>query len=81
MNTNKPFADMTVDEQIASLHACLAEILGQYELGEYETESINHEFNSSFKVTLASGEKFALRINLNSSRSIENLNAEIAWVS
>ena len=81
MSTNKPFADMTVDEQIASLDACLAEILGQYELGRYETESINHEFNSSFKVTLASGEKFALRINVNSSRSIENLNAEIAWVS
>jgi Ser/Thr protein kinase RdoA (MazF antagonist) len=81
VNTNKPFADMTVDEQIASLDVCLAEILDQYELGQYEAESINHEFNSSFKVTLASGEKFALRINVNSSRSIENLNAEIAWVN
>lgn len=81
MNASKPFADMTVDEQIASLDACLAEILDQYELGQYEAESINHEFNSSFKVTLASGEKFALRINVNSSRSIENLNAEIAWVT
>jgi Ser/Thr protein kinase RdoA (MazF antagonist) len=81
VSTNKPFADMTVDDQIASLDACLAEILDQYELGQYEAESINHEFNSSFKVTLASGEKFALRVNVNSSRSIENLNAEIAWVN
>lgn len=72
---------MTVEEQIASLDDCVAEILGQYELGEYETESINHEYNSTFKVTLASGDKFALRINVNSSRSIKNLNAEIAWVS
>jgi len=81
VNTNKPYADMTVEEQIESLDGCLKEILGQYELGDFETESINHEYNSTFKVTLASGDKFALRINLNSSRSIENLKAEISWVT
>jgi Ser/Thr protein kinase RdoA (MazF antagonist) len=71
---------MTIEEQISSLDACLAEILGQYELGEFVAESINHEYNSTFKVTAASGKKFALRINVNSTRLIENLNAEIAWV-
>jgi Ser/Thr protein kinase RdoA (MazF antagonist) len=81
VSTNKPFAEMTIEEQIASLDDCVAEILGQYELGDFETESINHEYNSTFKVTAASGGKFALRINLNSSRSIENLNAEISWVT
>ena len=80
MNEIKPFADMTIDEQIASMDGCLAEILGQYDLGEYEAESINHEFNSTFKVTTASGAKFALRINVNSSRTPENLNAEIFWI-
>lgn len=81
MSTNKLFADMTIAEQIASFDASLAEILSQYDLGEYEAESINHEFNSTFKVTTGSGEKFALRINVNSSRSPENLNAEIYWIS
>ena len=81
MNTNKPFADMTIDEQIASLDGCLNEILRQYDLGDFEAESINHEFNSTFKVTTSSGEKFALRINVNSNRTIGNLNAEIFWIT
>lgn len=81
MSTNKPFDEMTIEEQIASLDDCLVEILDQYELDEYEAESINHEFNSTFKVTAGSGEKFALRINVNSSRSPENLNAEIFWIT
>ena len=81
MNDNKAFADMTIEEQIASLADCLNEILGQYDLGEYEAESINHEFNSTFRVTTSAGEKFALRINVNSNRTTENLNAEIFWIS
>ena len=71
---------MTIEEQIASLDDCLVEILNQYDLGAYKTESISHEFNSTFKVTDVSGEKFALRINVNSTRSLANLNGEIAWV-
>lgn len=81
MSSPKDFSAITIEEQIASLDACLVEILNQYELGEYEVESINHEFNSTFKVTAGSGQKFALRINVNSSRSPENLNAEIFWVT
>jgi Ser/Thr protein kinase RdoA (MazF antagonist) len=71
---------MTVEEQIESLDGCLNEILSQYDLGEFVAESINHEFNSTFKVTSGSGDKFALRINVNSSRSPENLHAEIFWI-
>jgi hypothetical protein len=59
----------------------LSEILAQYDLGDYEAESINHEFNSTFAVTSAVGERFALRINVNSTRSLENLRAEIFWVN
>ena len=72
---------MTIEEQIASLADCLNEILGQYDLGEYEAESINHDYNSTFRVTTSAGEKFALRINVNSNRTTENLNAEIFWIS
>ena len=81
MNDNKAFADMTIEEQIGSLDDCLKEILSQYDLGEFEAESINHEFNSTFKVTTAVGEKFALRINVNSNRTIGNLKAEIFWIT
>ena len=80
--TSQPlFAEMSVEQQVESLADCLSEILEQYELGVCETESINHEFNSTFKVTAADGEFFALRINVNSNRSIENLKAEVFWVN
>ena len=75
------FEAMTTEQQVDSLAECVVEILNQYELGLYETDSINHEFNSTFKVISQSGEKFALRINVNSNRTLANLNAEVAWVN
>jgi Ser/Thr protein kinase RdoA (MazF antagonist) len=74
------FAQMTTDEQIASLGDCVREVLDQYGLGEYEFESINHEYNSTFRVTASDGQRYALRINVNSKRSLANLNAEVFWV-
>jgi Ser/Thr protein kinase RdoA (MazF antagonist) len=71
---------MTSAEQVASLSDCVLEILSQYSLGGFQSESINHEFNSTFKVTTDDGQKFALRINVNSTRTLGNLNAEIFLV-
>jgi Ser/Thr protein kinase RdoA (MazF antagonist) len=71
---------MTTQQQIESLSSCVAEIVGQYDLDVASTESINHEFNSTFKVTTSDGKRFALRINVNSTRTLENLKAEIFWV-
>jgi Ser/Thr protein kinase RdoA (MazF antagonist) len=42
---------------------------------------INNEYNVTFKVETNEGTQFALRINVNSPRSIANLKAEIAWVN
>lgn len=72
---------MTTEEQIASLEPCVREILDRYDFGAYEFESINHEFNSTFRVVSESGASYALRINVNSDRTLANLNAEIAWVN
>jgi Ser/Thr protein kinase RdoA (MazF antagonist) len=72
---------MTIEQQVDSLSDCLVEILTQYGLDRCQTESINHEFNSTFKIHSNTGEKFALRINVNSNRSRANLNAEVVWVS
>ncbi|MEY4043720.1 MAG: hypothetical protein RL529_1287, partial [Actinomycetota bacterium] len=60
------FAQMAVDQQIDSLGDCLDEILAQYDLGDFEVDSINHEYNSTFKVTSSLGQTYALRINVNS---------------
>ena len=46
-----------------------------------EVYLINNEYNATFKVVTKDGHRFALRININSPRSIANLKAEIAWVN
>lgn len=75
------FDRMTVEEQIASLSDCAAEMLAQYDIGVHQLTSINHEFNSTFAVHCDSGEKYALRINVSSPRTLANLNAETFWVN
>lgn len=74
------FADLTVEQQVETMLPLAQQILTAYDLGECELESINHEYNSTFKVTAASGDRFALRINVNSQRTLANLKAEIFWV-
>jgi Ser/Thr protein kinase RdoA (MazF antagonist) len=74
------FADLSIDQQVETMLPLAHQIIGGFDLGECELESINHEFNSTFKVTASSGERFALRINVNSKRTLPNLKAEIFWV-
>ena len=74
------FADLTIEQQVETMLPLAKEIIGGFDLGECELESINHEFNSTFKVTAASGDRYALRINVNSQRTLPNLKAEIFWV-
>jgi len=46
-----------------------------------EVSLINNEYNATFKVESNAGQLFALRININSPRTAENLKAEVSWVN
>ena len=46
-----------------------------------EVSLINNEYNATFKVESNEGQLFALRININSPRTPENLKAEVSWVN
>ena len=81
MSLETAFKDLSTEQQVESLSACVAKVLSQYDLGRHEVESINHEYNSTFKVSCADGRRFALRVNVNSNRSLANLNAEIFLVN
>ncbi len=74
------FADLTVEQQVETMLPLAKQVIAGFNLGECELESINHEFNSTFKVTAANGDRFAMRINVNSQRTLPNLKAEIFWV-
>jgi len=74
------FFSWTSEQQIESLTFFAKKALELYGLTDAEIECINYEFNATFSVSTNSGEKFALRININSTRTSENILGEIEWV-
>ena len=55
-------------------------VLLEYPFEVQSIDIINFEFNATFKVVTKANEMFALRINVNSDRTYENLLGEIAFV-
>lgn len=76
----KTFFDLPADEQQSSLTAFATELLKNYGISGAKVSCINFEFNATFSVESESGTKYALRININSSRTLENMKGEIEWV-
>jgi len=74
------FFELSQSEQILSLTKTAHQVLEAYGVVGSKIECVNYEFNATFAVTTESVEKFALRININSTRTFENVLAEIEWV-
>jgi Ser/Thr protein kinase RdoA (MazF antagonist) len=74
------FFDQDVKIQTDSLTVFAHEILKKYGITDAEVESINFEFNATFSVSTQSGQKYALRLNINSTRTVPNIQAETQWV-
>ena len=74
------FFDLPVEEQQKSLTTFAAELLKGYGINDAKVSCINFEFNATFAVESDSGIKYALRININSNRTVENMQAEVQWI-
>ena len=74
------FFDQDVKVQTDSLTLFAKEILKKYGINDAEVDCINFEFNATFSVSTQSGQKFALRLNINSTRVLSNILAETQWV-
>ncbi len=74
------FFELPAEEQQLSLTAFATELLENYGIHGAKVSCINFEFNATFSVETDSGTKYALRININSTRTLENLKGEIEWV-
>lgn len=75
------FFNLPEDEQIKGIEAFSSEILSRYAIDVQSVASINFEYNATLKVQTTDGQLFALRVNINSPRTPDNLAAEIAWVN
>jgi len=78
MNMN--FFDQDVKKQTDSLTVFAHEILEKYGICTADVECINFEFNTTFAVTTETGQRYALRLNINSTRNFSNILAETQWV-
>lgn len=71
------YTELSQEQQIELISGLVPELLSQYSINNAEFKSINHGFNSSFKVTTEAGENFALRINTNSKKSPHEVEGEV----
>jgi Ser/Thr protein kinase RdoA (MazF antagonist) len=76
-----PFGQLDVQGQKEHVLELARAVLLEYPFEVQSIEIINYEFNATFKVVTTKNEIFALRINVNSDRTYENLCGEIAFVS
>ncbi len=74
------YQDMNEVEQIAQVQNIVPGILAQYGIEAKAIENVNHSFNSSFKITTDKGAELALRINLASNKSSNEVLAEMQWL-
>ncbi|KGA20401.1 hypothetical protein GM50_1590 [freshwater metagenome] len=74
------FFNLPEEEQIKQIEAFSSEILNRYAIDVQSAVLINFEYNATLKVQ-TDGQLFALRVNINSPRTPDNLAAEIAWVN
>lgn len=74
------YDQMTALEQIASLEEVVIAASDFLEIEVQAQRNVNHDYNSTFKLTATDGTHWALRVNINSNRSMPNLLAEIQVV-
>ena len=71
---------MDEEAQVALVQELVPGILRQYGIEPKSIENVNHAFNSSFKITDSQGQDLALRINLASHKSGDEVLAEMQWL-
>jgi Ser/Thr protein kinase RdoA (MazF antagonist) len=74
------YQDLDEAGQVAEVQKLVTGILAQYGIQASAIENVNHSFNSSFKITTDKGDELALRINLASTKSNNEVLAEMQWL-
>ena len=74
------FAALTGKAQVSRLRHVALAALQQYGLEVGRLRLLSHGFNTIFRVDTGTGQKYALRLNVNSRRTLANVRAEMAWL-
>jgi len=74
------YARLSGRAQKTGLESLARAVLPEFGVEADRLRVLNHAFNTTFRVDAQGGEKFALRINVNSRQTPAKLSAEAAWV-
>ena len=74
------YASLSNRQQVEQIRSYAKKLIENYELKDPQLRLINHGFNTTFEVTTFDGNRYALRINVNSLREVKEIQAEIEWV-
>ncbi|MBU3692809.1 MAG: hypothetical protein FGM47_04740 [Candidatus Nanopelagicaceae bacterium] len=74
------FEELNQEEQISLLTELVPDLLRQFGMTKCNFENVNHSFNSTFRVTTQDKQVYALRININSQKNPQQIEAEIKWL-
>lgn len=72
---------MSARQQLAVLRPHVRSFISAFGLRPVNVRLALHSFNTTYRVTDHDGTDYALRVNVNSIRSMSELEAEVAWVA
>jgi Ser/Thr protein kinase RdoA (MazF antagonist) len=75
------FVGLSRSAQVIRMRTIAARVIEQYDVDVTRMRLLEHGFNTTFRLDTSDGSKLALRINVNSRRSPENVAAETAWIA
>lgn len=75
------FGALSKRQQIARLRVAALRVVQEYPIEVERIRLVQLGFNAAFSVHTTNGRRYALRINVNSHRTLANLNAEVAWLT
>ena len=76
----KAYARLARNSQIDMLRGVAHGACRQFGVTVQSMRVLHHAFNTTFGIRATSGDRYALRINVNSSSSRSQIEAEIAWI-
>ena len=81
MSSTVAFEDLSTAAQVRRLRATAVDALSRYPLSVERMRLLNHGYNTTFRVDASDGRRFALRLNVNSRRTLANIRGEMAWLA
>lgn len=76
-----PFAEVTARTQVNRLRRLARAALPAWGLPDASLTLLHHGYNTTFRVDLPDGSRFALRVNTQPHKTAAHLRAEVAWLA